>query len=31
MMIGPNSWFDGAPENVIALLADPDEFVEFPQ
>jgi hypothetical protein len=31
MMIGPNSWFDGAPENVIALLSDPDEFVEFPQ
>ncbi len=31
MMIGPGSWFDGAPENVIALLADPDEFVEFPQ
>jgi hypothetical protein len=31
MMIGPNSWFDGAPENVIALLADPEEFVEFPQ
>ena len=31
MMIGPNSWFDGAPENVIMLLADPDEFVEFPQ
>jgi hypothetical protein len=31
MMVGPNSWFDGAPENVIALLADPDEFVEFPQ
>jgi hypothetical protein len=31
MMIGPNAWFDGAPENVIMLLADPDEFVEFPQ
>jgi hypothetical protein len=31
MMIGPDSWFDGAPENVIMLLADPDEFVEFPQ
>lgn len=31
MMIGPNSWFDGAPENVIALLADPDKFVSFPQ
>jgi hypothetical protein len=25
-----NGWFDGAPENVIQLLADPDEFVEFP-
>jgi hypothetical protein len=31
MVIGPGSWFDGAPENVIALLANPDEFVEFPQ
>jgi len=31
MMIGPGAWFDGAPDNVIALLADPDEFVEFPQ
>ncbi|HYI16854.1 MAG TPA: hypothetical protein VEX37_15760 [Thermomicrobiales bacterium] len=31
MMIGPNSWFDGAPENVISLLANPEEFVEFPQ
>jgi hypothetical protein len=31
MAIGPNSWFDGAPENVIQLLAEPDEFVEFPQ
>lgn len=30
-MIGGSSWFDGAPENVIALLADPEKFVEFPQ
>lgn len=31
MAIGLDSWFDGAPENVLVLLADPDEFVEFPQ
>jgi hypothetical protein len=26
-----DAWFDGAPENIIALLGDPEEFVEFPQ
>jgi hypothetical protein len=31
MPISPDAWFDGAPENVIALLADPEQFVEFPQ
>lgn len=30
-MPGLDSWFDGAPENIFALLADPEEFVEFPQ
>jgi hypothetical protein len=31
MMIGLQSYLDGAPDNVIALLANPDKFVEFPQ
>ena len=31
MMLGLGSWFDGAPDNVFALLANPDKFVEFPQ
>lgn len=30
-MPGLDSWFDGAPDNIFALLADPEEFVEFPQ
>ena len=29
--LGPDSWFDGAPENIISLLTDPEQFVEFPQ
>jgi hypothetical protein len=31
MILGLGSWFDGAPDNVFALLANPDKFVEFPQ